>query len=445
LELNLEARDYNPDLTGIGLSEIVRIEVITEAEYAEMIRARETLDQLTARYRAVQEQLETFREIVEALRQELAKEQPDREGLNQLLDRARAQNREAREFFAQLAEEFPAYALEAGWQQALREIASRLEGHGDLLQGMTADVPGLSAAIERLQLELKRDLEQVARQLEQTQDFTRIGRVLEHISWFRQLLERQRQLARALQRYESSSATPGELAYHADQQAAIRRDLIEFAASLAAAADQLPADEDLNTLRQSAREFVQKLNACGAGEAMEQATGAARNQDGAGAARAARLARERLEELLAECAGSPFGRMCQGNELSFNVKEELRESLEQLLASLLGGGRRGIGVGLAEGGGLGDGGDGFSVPALTRLNTPVFGPERRMYVPGGQARGRGGQGGQRGSVIVQQERRESLGGVASKAPGGKSHSPEMAPERYREALKRYFSEPENSR
>ena len=52
IELMLDATDHNPSLSGQGSSEISRIQIISEAEYAQYIRAKTTISQFTARFQA---------------------------------------------------------------------------------------------------------------------------------------------------------------------------------------------------------------------------------------------------------------------------------------------------------------------------------------------------------------------------------------------------------
>jgi hypothetical protein len=444
LELFLEARDFNPERTGVGASEIARIEIISDAEYAEMVRANETLEQFAERYREVQARFEAFRQTVAELLQEMQKAQPDPDRINALLDQARAQNQQAQEFFHRLAAEFQAYKLEAGWKQVLQDIAERFQGHGNLLDGMNAGNPKLAEALDRLKRDLDLDAAQLGEQMQLTKEFLKAGQVLEHAARFLDILNRQRDLARRLQRRQAEAADAGSLSLYGNQQAEIRQDLRDFASSLQQAAEALTEEGDFDDLRASALEFVEKLQGCGADGLMQQGVSAAEKDNGADTLRYARLAREKLEELLSQCEGSSFGGLCRG-QMRFTVREELRESLGQLLGALMRGGRGppgGVGAGWAPGGGAGDAGDGYSVPSHTRLNTPVVGPPRSVFVPGGQAKGSRGQGGQGGASVAGAERVSPATGDASKGLSGQGREPELVPEKYRKALKRYFSQPE---
>ena len=125
--MRFEARDFNPDRTGIGGSDIVRIEIIHETEYTEMMRANETLEQFTARLQVMQEKLGAFHEAVEKLDRELSSPKPDAIKVDMLLNQARKTNGELREFAAKLVSEFHAYDLE-------KPFAGHVEQMGEQLQ-----------------------------------------------------------------------------------------------------------------------------------------------------------------------------------------------------------------------------------------------------------------------------------------------------------------------
>ena len=67
LEFYLEAMDRNPSLLGRGVSEVVRLKIISEDEYAERIRAKVQLREFTARYRALAHAVQEARQALDAL------------------------------------------------------------------------------------------------------------------------------------------------------------------------------------------------------------------------------------------------------------------------------------------------------------------------------------------------------------------------------------------
>ncbi len=447
IELFLEARDHNPERLGVGASEIVRLEIISNEEYAEIVRSGETLEQFAARYSIVDAEFAAFQQAIAELTAELQKAQPDPARLGALLDQARSRNRSARELFRSLAGEFQAYALEEGWKGALEEIAQRLEGQGEVLAGLKPESPSLSSVVAKLRQELEPAERQLARQQELTEDFLKAGRAMEHAARFIQILNRQRDLVRLLARRETDASERGSLRELGKRETEIRQELGEFAASLVKTAEGLPATGELAELRAGALEFAAKLARCGAGGLLEQVVVAAQNENGPDMLRDARLAKERLEELLSQCENSAFGGMCRGG-LKFQVRDELRTSMEQMLSSLLkrGGDSKGggQGTGNAPGGGVGDGADGYSVSAHTRMNTPVIGPGRRQFVQGGGAKGGAGRGsgGLGEGSGARTKDTQTSSGHAGRDFSGPGRAGELAPEKYRQALERYFSQPE---
>lgn len=447
IELFLEAKDHNPERLGVGASEIVRLEIISNEEYAEIVRSGETLDQLAARYGIVEAEFAAFQQTITDLAAELQKASPDPARLEALLDQARSQNRQTRELFRSLAAEFQAYALEEGWKTALEEIAQRLEGQGEVLAGLKADSPSLAEVVAKLRQELEPAGRQLAQQKELTEDFLKAGRAMEHAARFVQILNRQRDLVRILARREADTSERGSLRELGKREAEIRQELAEFAASLARTAEALPATGDLAELRAGALDFAAKLARCGADGLLQQVVVAAQNENGPDMLRDARLGKERLEELLSQCGDSAFGGMCRGG-LKFQVRDELRTSMEQMLSSMLkrGGDSKGggQGTGNAPGGGVGDGADGYSVSAHTRMNTPVIGPARRQFVQGGGAKGGAGRGsgGPGAGGAGRAGRTESTAGQTGRDFTGPGRAAELAPEKYRQALERYFSQPE---
>jgi hypothetical protein len=444
IELYLEARDFNPDRTGIGTSDIIRLEIIPDEEYAEMIRANETVEQLVDRYLLVQKKMGEFRETIEELQKELAKPQPDRARLEKLLDAARLKNQETRAVAKKMAEEFKAYDIENQWSELLKNIDQRMEGQGNLLWGMKPESPQLAQALERLKQEFAKDEERVQQQVAQAEEIAKVGRVMEQAARFMSLLNKQRQLVRQLQRFDAVDPPPAEdLPRYRRQQQEMREELQALEKEMREAAAGLPNHDDYEKLKQSTQEFAQALAESGAGGLMEQAVSAADNQDGPQSHRQARLALEKLEALLKKKQeeGSQFAGMCQ-NKIGSNMREELKQTLSQMLNSMLnrssGSGSRPEGAGEGPGG---EGKDGYSVPAQTRMNTPMFGPPRSTSRRGG-AKGGSGQGGVGDAPVVPEDSRHTAGVPASRIISGGARSPELAPEKYRDALKRYFQQAE---
>ena len=157
-------------------------------------------------------------------------------------------------------------------------------------------------------------------------------------------------------------------------------------------------------------------------------------------------ARDKLEAMLSRCcnSGNGFACMCQG-QLKFRVPADMQATMAQMLAGILRGqGRGGNGMKPGSEGGGGVGGspdDGYWMPGSTPLNIPAYGPPRTTFVrPGAGVSGAAGQG--RGSgaggAVMQTGTRESLGTAEPIRTRTTGMSLELLPEKYRDAVKRYF-------
>ncbi len=95
-------------------------------------------------------------------------------------------------------------------------------------------------------------------------------------------------------------------------------------------------------------------------------------------------------------------------------------------------------------GGFGAGGDadsGYSMPGSSLFNVPVFGPQRTEFQPpsqSGMAAGGEGAGGVAGPAATVSDRHAGPAG-ARKPVTPESMLIERVPEKYREAVKRYFA------
>lgn len=128
----------------------------------------------------------------------------------------------------------------------------------------------------------------------------------------------------------------------------------------------------------------------------------------------------------------------------FQIKPDVQQTMDEMMQALMGRVPRGTGnggVGGAGSGSGGSGGDGFSV-AGNSTNVPMYGPDRLMF---SQSTGMSGRGGNNSG----QNKRPSGSQVSNQIkPTTQQKStnakilPENVPQKYKKAVKRYFSEAE---
>ncbi len=444
LEFYLEAADSNPSLAGLGVSELATVRIISEDEYAATLRSRASMEQFGDRFRALAAQMEAYREAVRALR-DAARDGAPRDKQQAALDAARAAARQTAELAARVAADFPIYEMEQGLAQIIQGGVKDLERWALDLDSAQVGVTRLDATAAHVLEGLGNQAEALARQAPPAAAVEAVARVMWLSADFRALLERQRLLVRRLEATEHSmrAGDREQLPQLGERQAEVERQLAAFVRALRERAGQLP--DEFGDLRASALEFATAAAGCGADTNMVAATAAARNTRPGEARAQARDARDKLEALLTRPGeGDCFGGLCKG-ALRFEVPDDQRQTLAQMLASILRGGRGGNpgqGQGSSPGGGVGgDPSDGYWMPGNTPLNIPAYGPARSDFTrPGvggliGRGDGRGAGRGGDGPAAGMQERLGAAEPVGTRTPAA---GVELVPEKYQEAVKRYF-------
>ncbi len=435
LEISLGARDLHPGQPNFSYSEVVQIQIISEADYEELLWSRATIRDFSEKTRR------TFNALEDLHRQtlELAENAGDLDAAerSEQLAALREQAAETRELFESYAADYPLFEVEKQAAETLREITGLVSQFESDLGGMNPAAPSplddqLRAAAESLQPGRQQAGEMAGRGEDLAGTETMMGLATE----FSRLLEEQRLVTR---RFEA--AAPGDdpetLQDLARREAELRDAVNDLRDRIRSAAEDLADNEELADLCSSANHFADRMDELGIGEKLGRAAsqGAAGAGDPARSESAAALAA--MERLVSECSGDAFGGMCQGG-LNFAVRSPaLRETLAQMMS--------GFGSGGGAGGGSGWGGDdGYAVAGMTPLQIPLVGPQRIRFVPGdfgggsqgGEGRGDGSGGSTDPSTVEQAAAPETDPATTEQERTGGTI--EQSPEKYRQAIKAYF-------
>ena len=466
IELYLEAADHNPSLTGVASSPISRVEIISEDEYAEMLRVRTTVAEFTERFRLMNLKLSELIDALEAIEERAHAEK--REGLEALFDLARDKNAGALEIYEKLANDFAAFELEKGLIRQAGAIARLLRAQQLQISQLSVVDPELEEKARGMLDALgehKVDLEVARKQAEQV---SRIAALMELAARYDALVRDQEALVRRLEPFEKLAGDGGDTAklkVLGAEEKRIRESLDAVTSGLREKASKLLAEEEAE-FRGHANAFADRIDHYAISEDLLRAQEQAEGGEGAGALGAARLALEKMKRVIEETSPEGFGALCQGRcNAGLGKMPGLKETLEQMLSAIQGrfGGRGagsgpgGFGRGMSPGRGHGTGTGGTGVGGNSEsgnlmgghspLNVPVFGPDRLQLKPsdpssltGQQNAGRGpGSGGHTGAVESTR-----LPGASSPAPVNAETLPtERIPPRYREAVKRYFQSDSN--
>jgi len=433
IEIYLEGRDDNPTLTGIQTSDVARIEIITEEDYAEMLRNQITLDELLARFQKIQEQLAKIREAMAEARE--AKENKE-DALRQAVEKAQ----KAAEHLQQLSKDFPAFDAEQQMETTLAESATRAQNAVDQMAKLQPSQGNLDAQLDAIAKQFDQDQAPLEEMLANDEELETVGRVMEQASEFMQLVEQQRQLANWIDRMAQQNPADSEALDSAARLQEQLRDIAEkMPGQIREAAERIPDGSDYEKLKADAREFASRLEESGAQKSMQNAEVSAKNTNAPGATQAAQKAHEQLADLLPKDDENEFGGLCKGKCPKLFPGNKMAKTLSQCLGAMMNRGKTG---------GLGAGGpsdDGYATQGYSPLQLPVFGPQRTRMTPPPTRPSVTSLGSLReGSSSAPQLNeldQESISKPAEEATGAASISLQQIPEKYRSAVRKYFSQP----
>ena len=441
LEFYAEAKDTNPSMIGLGSSEILRIQIISEEEYATMLRSKITLEEFVNRFSLIQNRLRSLLDLLQKIKIEAEKSSRDKAWLNEALKSANSLNKEVEDLFSKMAADFPVYDHEENLRKLLLSTLSLLKNSGNSISKMIPDDATLGSQMDALLKSFGEAEQQFERAEMDAKEASVVGAVMRQATVFKEIIRQQKDLVRRLQRFESRVGVDTDvLQPFSKQQSEIRDDLNHFLNNLTHEAKKLAAFSQYQELHQSTLEFCKQIQELRITPIMDEAATAGKNQDVRKMYQSAMLALEKLESMLSEnCSNPEFQGLCN-NQIRFEVKKDLAKTLRQMLNSMFssgsGAGSRGHG-----GGGVGNPNDGYWANEYSPLNTPAFGPERTRFSKGEDQRGAGkeGRGKHEHTVILNQDSREQRSMDEKRETGGEGFFPERVPEKYRNAVKKYFT------
>jgi hypothetical protein len=448
IELFLEANDHNPSLLGQGASEISRIQIISEDEYAARLRAKTTLEEFSARYAAIARAMQEAAESLKDLEKAVAAKDP--EAIEKERKDAAAAHEQAAELLGALAKDFPAFELE----KRLNELAEKATE--DALENLAqlekfdpqAPAPKQLGDVKEMQQRLGANEKQQQQLQADAQKVAEAGQLLEMAARFQQLYKAQESLSKRIRGIAEEILRGNDqnrrlLIPLADTQEKNRQALDEFDAELQRRAEAIK-DPDLADMAESAMNFLQELRLADPQSAMRSSTKAGQQGVANDAYVQAELARSLMENLMKN-EDESFAQACQGNPQFKPGTPDVNATMEQLLEALMaqnpgnapgmtpsqGQGAGGLGAG---GSGPGSSGSGFSMPDVAML-----GPQRLLFEPQGMGGSADGTGESKpGNPPATAAETETLTPAELPRETRSAPNPESVPEPYREAVKLYF-------
>lgn len=443
IKLFARVEDNDPAGAKGSESDIVTVRIISKADYQRMVLARQGMEVLQSKYREAQRRLERLAAEMEQLRDELAGEPEDgevSEEMRRRLERlSKRMAREAREI-ADLAENDLPFDLDKALREQLDKLAKSLRQSAEAAGRLArqAELTGRQARdqLEALRKKLAGDKREYERQaIEPLEYLAKIFPLKQDEARFVKLYQRQRSLAERMASLvgrdgEDDPSLKARMRDLESEQREIREALTNLLEDIEADVAQLPDDESLDELRETATAFVKAVRESEADKEMERSEAGLAEFSGTAAHTAAESAADILERFISKCQGMGQQAMQCLPKFGPNLGECLSNTAAQLLAAM----------GMNSGMGMGQGiGGGYSVSQNTMQNVGIYGnlPTRGNQTRRGSAdRGggiglSGGDGGGNDSSSVWSARQSgmpALGGGADAA----------VPASYRRRVGEYF-------
>lgn len=397
LEYFFEAADNWPDGPNVAFSRVFALEIISMEQYLEILRARAAQRALFEQYSALDNHLRRIGEHARSLRdrqEELAQKSGGTPAENEAQRKDGEALAAALNEYAQALQEAlavkPLFEIEDEFRkimEAQREQVERLRGRMKELNAKAGagaagsgsfapkELSEIMEALERLGVEMNREVGEPARML------ASVARFMAHADVFTQLTQMQKELARLSQRLSEPKENPTrleqmELQELAARQQRVRDGLRRFIELIPELKKELPDAPEFDDLKKQADDFVQAVQDAEIQKELNAAAEKFSAHNGFAGHVAAKSAAEKMEALVAKCdAMSGEGLGAAANCLKFqpSLCALSNSALAQILASLKSGG------GASEGAGYG----------LMGNNLGLYGPD--VHLAGTQ----GGGGGER--------------------------------------------------
>lgn len=262
LEFYFEAMDRNPSLLGQGVSEVVRVKIISEKEYAERIRSKVQLREFTARYRALSDAIRQSKEALAKLDKAANTGEP--KDFADAKKDAESAHGKAEELAEKMANDFKAFAMENRLSEIAKEAAGKLAANkaGLAKMSLASGEANARRQIAEMQKRLggvEKQAEQVAQDAEHVQ---KVGAVTEMAAQFKKIHRAQKSILERMQVIGQEVAfgdtrNTAQLKNLGRQEKLNREAIMNLATELKKRSDDLP--EGFEQMQQDVEQFLQTL------------------------------------------------------------------------------------------------------------------------------------------------------------------------------------------
>jgi hypothetical protein len=392
-----------------------------------------------------------FKKKLSEIKEKAEKGKLTKEEKEKLLKEARKALSAAKEQIVEFTEDFPIYEMEERQKEALKKVLDKMVESEMILSGIDSSIDN-AALKEKINLIIKilSESEGKLREMqEEVNNLEKLSKAMDFAAKFAGIVKRQKEIVRKLRIFETNRS-PDRIPRFKGYS---RRET-ELSESLAKAVSELERiskelQDIFKKIAEDSKEFIAEFKRKDPCKYMNEAALFAKNSDGRQACRSAVLALEKLMELMNK--ENIISAMCRG-DMCGNIPQKMRMTADQLLKSMFCKEKAAPLDGAGNGGNGGDGGniggdpnDGYHSSGFSSLDIPVKGPKRRSLSKsdspgGGQQSGGGGKKGSCDNAckFISKKNSETMKGQGRKETKTRSVQVDSVPEKYRDAVKKYF-------
>ena len=301
LEFYLEAMDRNPSLLGQGVSEVVRVKIISENDYAERLRSKVQLREFTARYRALSDAIRAARKSLDNLDKHA--DIGDKKSFNEEVKKAQSSHEKAKQLAEKMAKDFQAFAMEDRLADAAKKAAGKLGQNKQDLSKLNLSAG--ESSTRRAIAEMKKRLGEVQKKSDQVlvdaEIVRKVGRVMEMAATFKKIHRTQKSLVERIgtiaeEVSKGNTTNTAQLANLGRQQELNRKALMDLAGELKKRAAALPPG--FEKMQQDTQEFLDTLKQLDIPEPMQAAADFSKKGKSVDTSANAMLALSLMEQLV---------------------------------------------------------------------------------------------------------------------------------------------------
>ncbi|MDB5323030.1 MAG: smc 7 [Phycisphaerales bacterium] len=379
-EIKVYARVEDNDPAGAKGSEsnIATVKIISESDYKRMVIAREGMEVLQSKYAQAQRRMEAMAEEIQKLKEEIAKkEEVDPETLKKLQELSEKLEQEAAEVQKTADEDLP-FDIDKKLKTELDQVAKKLEEAAkeaaQLAKNKGQGIPKITGALDELAKKLGAGQQQFKEEaMEPLEHLAKIFPLIEDEARFLLVHEQQKELAERLaslkdKEHVDDPKAKARMRDMEEEQRKLRDELRNILDDIEQHLIELPDDEKLQKMKDTAADFAKAVRESAANDRMQDAEQGLADFNGTKGHANAKEAEEILDSFISKCRGMGDG---AGQCLVFNPKLAggMGNTVEQLLDA----------EGLSTGrGGAGGSGGGYMSKRSTLRNVGIYGDLARL-------------------------------------------------------------------